>query len=27
VLTESENHNVASLYGWIEAGEDDIGII
>src|SRR6478735_10630269 len=27
VLTEAENHNIASLYGWIEAGEDDLGMI
>lgn len=27
VLTEAENHNVAALYGWIEAGEDDLGMI
>ena len=27
VLTEAENHNVAALYGWIESGEDDLGMI
>jgi maltokinase len=26
-LTEAENPNVAALYGWIEAGEDDLGMI
>ena len=26
-LTEAENHNVAELYGWIEAGEDDLAMI
>ena len=26
-LTEAENPNVAALYGWIEAGEDDLAMI
>jgi maltokinase len=27
VLTEAENHNVAALYGWVESGDDDLGMI
>ncbi len=27
VLTEAANPNVAALYGWIEAGEDDLALI
>lgn len=27
VLTEAENPNVAALYGWIQAGEDDLAML
>ena len=26
-LTEADNPNVAHLYGWIEAGEDDLAML
>ena len=27
VLTEAQNHNVAALYGWVQAGEDDLAML